>query len=251
MLDEFMTDLKKACSNSRLYVGIFGLAFVMILNLIPDFLFNYPSYHPTLEGLLLQTNSTGMIMYMFVFSIAGGGFFFCAEAKSGNLRYVVGRSDVRTYARSKMCLSFLGGFFTIFIGMLLVVGALTGILAVFNHSFDGMVLEWHDLQNELLYDLFFCILGGVMSAIAFLVTTLIPDYFIAVIVPIIVHYVLLNVTGGLPQPFRHSRIFIYEGLPLWNSTALHFVYALLVAALLCWIMEQICIWRIERRLEHA
>lgn len=247
MLSNIKTDLKKAFSNSRLYVSIFGLAFVLILNILPMLQF---TDHPTLEGMLGESNSSGMVLYFFIFCIAGGGFFFCTETKSGNLRYLIGRSSVRSYTRSKMCISFLCGFLTIFVGVLLEIAAYMGILALYNHSFQGMVWDWPGLQEELLYCLSLCILGGLLSSIAFLVTTIIPNYFIAIIVPIMVHYLLLNITGDFPLQMNYSIIFIYK-IALWNSLPLHFAYEFFIAALLCWLMEQVCIKRIERRLEHA
>ena len=97
---------------------------------------------------------------------------------------------------------------------------------------------------------------AVLSAIGFLVSTYVPNYYIAMTVPLLTYYAILQVEYWVscflpmfPEMFFFSDV--YLGGRIEGNDAQEFVFALMYTTCIVVIMYKMARKSIERRLEHA
>ena len=108
--------------------------------------------------------------------------------------------------------------------------------------FEKCLWEW----------LILSLLCGLLSALGFVVTTFVSNYYIGMTVPILIYYVLLTLYNWVPMPtmLKISTVYFHI-VAVDDNYASYFIYALLYTLCHLVFFYMIAKVRIERRLEHA
>ena len=111
---------------------------------------------------------------------------FCTELKSNSTVLIVVRSSRRNYIVSHVIVCFLTAFATVFIGMMLCIGALDLFFPFFVESFneyDGAFFSLMNSSNTVPALVLWAVSGLALSAVF-------PDIFVAFCAPVIMNYLL-------------------------------------------------------------
>lgn len=246
------TDLKKLFGDYHIYLCMIGLGGIFLLTYICTLSSNayiggiVNSYSTIVEG-------SEILLLSFLLCIVGGSFLYCAEEKHSYLNFEIQRIGVGKYTISKVITSLIGGFSTRFVAnAIFLVGIMIhqwfALGRLYFGEDGGSVMLWMWLFSSLR-----C---AVLSAIGFLVSTYVPNYYIAMTVPLLMYYAILQVEFWVsyflplfPEQFFFS--YIYMGGIIEGNHVQQFVFALMYTACIMVIMYKMAKWSIERRLEHA
>ena len=241
-------DLKKLFGDSSIYLCMLGLGLLYILMYISSL--SSQSYLYSIVNVFSSVTGKEILFVSFMLSIVGGSFLYCAEEKHGYVVLEVQRTGVGTYTASKLLVSVLGGF------CIVIVANCIFLAAIYVHRFSILGLmpyveeDWSSFFWEWLVSALRC---GMLSAFGFVVSTYIPNYFIAMVTPILIYETLLWIENYIPKflPFISSEFFFtkryYAGLVEGKAFGITLLYTIAVLILLYSIAKKF----VERRLEHA
>lgn len=252
MVLTILTDLKKIFGDYHIYLCMIGLGGIFLLMYICTL-----SSEVYIGGVVnsYSTISEGseILLLSFLLCIVGGSFLYCAEERHNYLNFEIQRVGVGKYTISKLITSLIGGFSTRFVAnVIFLVGIMVHqwlVLGKISFGEGGIaVVMWMSLFSSLR-----C---AVLSAIGFMVSTYVPNYYIAMIVPLLMYYTILQVEYWvsyflpmLPESFFFSSI--YMGGIIGERYGQEFVFAIMYTACIMVIMYKMAKRSIERRLEHA
>ena len=245
-------DLKKIFGDYHIYLCMVGLGLVYFFAYLGTLSTNTYRF-----GVLAsyQNIAVGneLVLLAFLLCIVGGSFLYCAEEKHNYLNFEIQRIGVKKYTISKLVVALVGGFSTFVVGNLIY---LLGILLHHWYVFGGISFEEENWVAMMWMWLFFALRCGVLSAIGFLVSTYVPNYYIAMTVPLLLYYIILEVEYwiSLYLPIIPKKLFftdIYFAGRIEGDDLQEFLFALLYTACILVIMYCMAKKRIERRLEHA
>lgn len=216
----------------------------------------YSIYGTTIDNLFMSTAGDGFFLVCFVLCIVGGGYGFCTEQKNHCVIYYVLRDKIAHYTMAKTIVSFLGGFLVTFWGCILGIIMMTGRIFLFRQYNGSIIPEMNGLEAMMAYILGFSLLCGVMSVFAMLISVFIVDYFIVMAMPILVYFMVMNITSwiSLPVWLDISNIyFIHFNTDdfILEQCVYQIGYALLFSIWLGMVMYQIIKKGIERKIEHG
>lgn len=246
------TDLKKLFGDYHIYLCMIGLGFAYILMYLGTLSSNTYRFGIVASYANISEGSEIMLL-AFLLCIVGGSFLYCAEEKHGYLNFEIQRIGVKKYTVGKLLASVIGGFCTLMVANLIYLGGILihrwlvfGTVSFAGENVEAMIWMW----------LFSALRCGVLSAIGFLVSTYVPNYYIAMTVPLLMYYAILQVQYWIsiffpmiPSKFFFSKV--YMGGYLEGDDLQEFIFALLYTACILVIMFCMAKERIERRLEHA
>lgn len=246
------SDLKKLFGDYHIYLCMIGLAGIDVLVYLctlssEAYRLGYvTSYYSVAEG-------SEILLLSFLLCIVGGSFLYCAEEKYGYLNFEIQRVGVGKYTVSKLVVSFIGGFCTLIASSTIFF---CGIMVHHYFEFGAVSFKDENLTAMFWMWMFSALRCGLLSAIGFLVSTYVPNYYIAMTMPLLIYYAILQVQHWvsvffpiIPMEFHFSKVYmsgIIEGKDIQR-----FVFAVLYTACLFVIMYRMAKRRIERRLEHA
>lgn len=240
-------DLKKMFSSSLIYICMIGLGaiyfFVYITTLSAKNVGIVSSFSHVADG-------SEIILVSFLLSIVGGSFLYCAEERYGYLGFEIQRIGVSRYTASKLITSVVGGFCTVMAGNGIFI---SGIVA---HQFflsEKNIFITEDVEYLVWFLLVSGLRCGMLSAIGFLVSTYIPNYYIAMTVPLLMYYALLIIEDyvSIVFPFIPSALYFTDRYFAGIVEGRGFVFSALYTSCILVIMHQVAKNRIERRLEHG
>lgn len=246
------TELKKLFGDYHIYLCMIGLGLINSLVYLGSlssglYRFGYvPSYRSVSE-------SSEIMLLAFLLCVAGGSFLYCAEEKYGYLNFEIQRIGVGRYTISKLLASLVGGFCTyiaantIFMcGIILHQYLELGSISFANENMTELFWMW----------MFSALRCGVLSGIGFLVSTYVPNYYIAMTMPLLIYYGILQVEHwvsvffpGIPMGVYFSDVY-FQGM-IEGKDMQRFMFALLYTACVFVIIYRLAKGCIERRLEHA
>lgn len=250
MVRIFCTELRKMFGSFHIYLCMVILGIIYIL-----------AYFGTLSSkhyIMGMTNSYAVIsqgsevmLVAFLLSVVGGSFLYCAEEKHSYFFFEIQRIGTSGYTAGKILTSVFGGFITYIAGSMIFIG---GICLHRFWLYGTIVVE----KAEFL--VWVCVFSalrcGVLSAMGFLVSTFVENYYIAMTAPLLIYYAVLQLEywvsvflPQLPSSLFFSSIYM-AGLTEGGGWK-EFILAFLYTACICLIMYGISKRSIERRLEHA
>lgn len=252
MVRKLCIDLKKMFGNYHIYLCMMSLGFVYIVvyfQTLSSGIYQFgivSSYDNIAEGSMVMLVS-------FLLSIVGGSVFYCAEEKYGYLLFEIQRVGTSVYTISKVLISLIGGFCTVMVGNIIY---LCGILLHRLWIFESISLVGENIEHMMWLWLFSALRCGVLSAIGFLISTYISNYYIAVTVPLLIYYVILELEYwiSLYFPMIPEKFFFtdtYLAGYIEGNDLQEFMFALLYTACVSVIIYRMAKSRIERRLEHV
>lgn len=246
-------ELLKLFESFRFWISILGIGIGLLINSLE--VMRYTSF-TTIDNLFMTIAGDMFFLVCFVLCIVGGGYGFCTEQKNHCVIYYVLRDKIANYTMAKTIVSFLGGFLVTFWGCILGIIMITGKIFLFRQYNGSIIPEINGLGVMMAYILGFSILCGVMSVFAMLISVFIVDYFIVMAMPILVYFMVLNITGWISLPVWLDITYIYFIQFNNNSFVLEkFVYdigyALLFSIWLGMVMYKIMKKGIERKIEHG
>lgn len=234
-----------------MYVSMMGLGLVYILIYLGT-LSSERYIYGIVSSFRNVADGSEIMLLSFLLSIVGGGFLNCAEEKYGYIIFEIQRVGVRTYTASKLLASVFGGFCTVIAGNLIYICAI-----VIHHFILFGTISFADENIEYLVwmCMFAALRAGVLSAIGFLVSTYVPNYYIVLTMLLLIYYAILSIQNWIPLilPMISSKFFFSKVyIILSNENYLSkFLFALLYTASILIIIHWMAEKRIERRLEYA
>ena len=245
------TDLKKLFGDYHIYLCMIGLGLINILGYLCSlssgvYRFGYvSSYRGVAE-------SSELLLLAFLLCVVGGSLLYCAEEKYGYLNFEIQRVGVGRYTVSKLLTSFIGGFCTLVASSFIFLCGIIvhhyfalGVISFGNEEWTGLFWMW----------MFAALRCGLLSVIGFLVSTYVPNYYIAMTMPLLIYYAILQVQHWIwvffptiPMQYQFSKIYMSG---IIGDDMERFAFAVVYTACLCLIMYFMAKRCIERRLEHA
>ncbi len=240
-------DLKKIFSSSQIYICMMGLGIIYIFMYIATLSAGNIGVVSSFKSV---ADGSEIILVSFLLSIVGGSFLYCAEEKYGYFVFEIQRIGSSKYVASKLITSVMGGFCTVMVGSSIYISAIVvhQFLANGKLSFVGedmTYLAWFLLVSSLR-----C---GMLSAIGFLVSIYVPNYYIAMTVPLLMYYAILIIEYYVSVflPFIPSAFYFTDRYFAGLVEGSDFVFSVLYTVCVLVIMHKMAKKRIARRLEHG
>ena len=204
MIKMLKIEFLKLFDSFRFWVSILGVG--MSLLLISLEVMRYGTV-TTINDLFASVSGDMLICY--ILCIVGGGYGFCMEQKNHCVIYYVLRDKLAHYTLAKAIVSFIGGFLVSFLGSILGIIMMTAKIVLCNQC-NGRIVDANGLEVMFAYIVGFSLLCGILSVLAMLISVFIVDYFIVMAMPILVYYMVLNITGWVNPPVWLNITCIYD-----------------------------------------
>lgn len=243
-------EFQKLFESFRFWVSILGIGFGLLISSLE--VMRYTPFS-TIDGLFDFVAGDMFFLICFVLCIVGGGYGFCMEQKNHCVIYHILRDKVSHYTMAKTIVSFVGGFLVVFWGCIVGMVIMAGAIFLCG-QYNGISLyDMNGIKMNLAYIMGFSTKCGVMSVLAMLISVFLTDYFIVMAMPILLYYIILNITGWLALPVWLDITLIYS--LRYNEFSFRvflsdYGYALLFSIWLIWGMYKIMKKGIERKMEH-
>lgn len=248
-----LVELRKTFGNVRIYLSAVCIAAAYLLGMTADLQRYYYNY--SINILLHDMFNHVYVLFLYMLGIVGGGFFYCMEEKNGCLSYAVHRTTVARYAAAKTAASYLGGFVCTVLGDLLTVCAAIPILWLRYHDWSLVFVGRSgltDFPGNVGLLVFKALYVGLLSAVAYLVTTIYPNYFIGMVMPLLLHYGYMVLCNWVRPPrFLDIRMIFDPIGGLFATAPQLFLYAVFYCICMCSVICFISIRFIHRRLERG
>ena len=250
MIKMLKIEFLKLFDSFRFWVSILGVG--MSLLLISLEVMRYGTV-TTINDLFASVSGDMLICY--ILCIVGGGYGFCMEQKNHCVIYYVLRDKLAHYTLAKAIVSFIGGFLVSFLGSILGIIMMTAKIVLCNQC-NGRIVDANGLEVMFAYIVGFSLLCGILSVLAMLISVFIVDYFIVMEMPILVYYMVLNITGWLSPPvwldIRLTYFIRYDIEEfIWERFICDAGYAVLCSVCLVLAMYKIIKKGIERKIENG
>lgn len=187
---------------------------------------------------------------------------FYSDFLYGNIRNVLGRTDVKRYVLSKSVAAVVSSVAAFLLGKLVFLALYSARYPVcLPQTMEtlGDAILYRDIVAKGWYALFFlldslqmALYCGVLCQVVMLVSIWTPNLSVMFSVPISVFYVvtfhLRNITDTDFLNFTH----IFDGVTrIWEKDMWNFAYALFVAAVLFLLLLRATIWAMRRKMYHV
>lgn len=252
MVRAIKMDLQKLFGDYHIYTCMIGLAFVYMLVHVQSIGQLGETY--TITAAYDRIVSGNEIMLIcFLFGVIGGSFLYCAEEQYGYLGFGIQRVGTGIYTISKLVVSFLGGICTVFAGQFLFILGILGHKFLFLDVVVTMEERWKYMMWTLVFS---AVRSGILSAIGFLVTTYMANFYIGMTMPLLIYYGILELEywfGVLFPTFPDGLYFStrYNEPANGEFAFANFVFTMLYTAAFMAVLYGIAKRRIERRMEHV
>lgn len=247
-------DLKRLLGSAYIYLCGIGLGILLMFGVAGQIAVTGSTTRGNFIDQFLNIESNEIILLCFLFCIAGGSFQYCTEEKYGYVSESTLRTGVPGYCIGKLVVSAVGGFLTSLISRMVCCLC---IIVVLLSEYEDKSVVWPQTEKLVGFmwgSFSFFLLCGMLSAVGFVVTTIVANYYIGITVPIILYYAILSINQWLPVPKTLSISFVYwraELLDLGNGYGVWTLYVCLYTLCILIILYFIAANRIRRRLEHA
>lgn len=253
MIRMLKIEFLKMVESFRFWVSILGIGLGLLLSSFEAM--RYTSFI-TIYDLFESVNGDMFALVCFVLCIVGGGYGFCMEQKNHCVIYYVLRDKVAHYTLAKTVVSFVGGFVVTFLGHILGVIMMTVEILLSGKYNERLIPGSNEWKVMFAYILGFSLLCGMLSVLAMLISVFVVDYFIVMAMPILIYYIILNITGWLLLPVWIDITNIYfinftNNDFVLSKFILQTAYALFFSTCLALIMYIIMKKGIERKIENG
>lgn len=247
------TDLRKLFGDYHIYACMAGMAFVYMLVHLQT-VHGMGDTFGIVNAYKRVAGGSEVMLVAFLLSIVGGSFLHCAEEKHGYLGLEIQRVGAGVYTASKLFVSLVGGFCTKIAGDIMFLLGISAHKLFLTEAVSFQGEKWEYMVWMMLFSALRC---GVLSAIGFLITTNVANYYIGMSMPIILYYGILQVEYWFsvffpifPDSFYFSDIYNSYSYTE-DGFQQKFVFAVLYTACISVVMYRMARARVERRMEHA
>ena len=170
----------------------------------------------------LMDSTTASVWYLLDKAIVGSGvvsLMICVipiipyaislaeEYETGMMKYYTIRTGRTSYLTNKIIVSFVSGFMTMFLSQVLFVLIFVQFFPLFNtsrtyYAYDQLMQNGEVIKGFVMYMTHMSLSGALMAVIAVFVSTIIPNKFAAVSLPVVIYFTLsriFHVGGNLPK----------------------------------------------------
>lgn len=218
MIKSIKTELKKAFTDSGIWIAILSIFAINLLNLLDEI-----SIHPT--------HDSGFVLYFWVYRYGLGGFSrllllfsslpyavrSCNERADGSIKDYMIREKFYPYVTGKIVTTIVTGILACFIAYVLLLAALSCKYDMFPpeqdyeycanlvdiHMFQGLAMDhrvlffFADIVPEILIFTF-------LSMVSLLISAYTKNKYVVMTSPLLVYYGWNYITGtfGLPEIFQ-------------------------------------------------
>lgn len=120
------------------------------------------------------------------------------EYEANMIRYYTIRTGTAAYLVNKMIVSFISGFVTMFLSQLLFLLIFVNFLPLFNiptsdYAYEQLMANGKVIIGITMFMIHMSLSGALMAVIAVFVSTIVPNKFAAVSIPVIVYFTLSRI----------------------------------------------------------
>ncbi len=247
-------DIQRAFCSNLFIAGILCTVGVCYLNISWDNMLA-PSVMYLVAGLAFGSQ----VQVLFVCGALPYATAYLNDWNNGYIRLLVIRGNLRSYLRSKVLVTALSGFFSVFIGKLLFVSSLC-LFYPWTSEFDvpdkigvNLLYYIHPWAYFIGDALLYALAAAGFAVMALLVSGFVLNTFVTIASPLVLFFAITSIYQifHLPQGIDLNALtmgYIYAYADSWQFTLLHIIIVWLIVIL---IAGKLFIWRAERRFYHG
>lgn len=228
-------------------MGVTATMFMVIAGMLTD---NHVSIWYLMD---LSMQGSGIdCMMKCILPVFAFGLSYASEWEQKAQRFWLVRTGADAYAFSRVMVSFLSGFLTIFVGIGLFIVILLPFYPVYlpwsDFLYEMLVAEGRVLAGLLLYMTHHGLTGGLTAVCSMWFSTVIPNRFATAAAPLVIYYSLLRITERMRLPGYLSPFYWNSGVYYGETAAQTIAVKLVTTAVLCGIMGVYAKRNMERRM---
>lgn len=245
------TDMKRALLSWRFFVSMLGVTLLMVValgNVMPN---ETNSVWYLMESAIQGSGMTSTILCLLpVFAF---GISYAAEYEQKAERYWLVRTGTTEYVISKVIVSAIGGFWTVFggLGIFILVFSMKYPLFTILHSsflYEMIASEGRILEGYLMYMIHHGLSGAIMAACAVWFSTIVPNRFCAAVAPMLLYFSLLRVTGRMKLPGYVDPAYWNSGIYYADTVGGTIFIKIITTLILCSVFCVLAKRNLDRRL---
>lgn len=261
----FLTDMQRVFSGPKFWILAAGVMAVYFCNTLQSCLF---MDHFTLEGSVVEnmglTRGTLFTQMALILATLAYGTSFCEDWKNRNIRNIIIRSDIPSYAVSKMLACVISAFGVLFVGNLLfallemiLTGSVYGSTNLENlrqGSLFNQLLGKGDFIPWLLIESTRSALeGAVFASISLTVSTVMTNPFVVLTLPIFIYFFanLILQTNYVPPIWNMIVLYETDTPCIGGSIIVHMLWTLIISMILCIVFAWIFLKGVRRKFENG
>jgi hypothetical protein len=211
---QYIIDMKRACLSIRFLLCTLGVLLILLIassgqiEYAPDalYLFN-----------IAVGGSGSIIMITAILPILVYATSFAIDWESHSTGFWMVRSGIDRYTISKYISAGFSGFLSTGFGMTLFILLMLLRFPLFEIITTGNAYELFLLNNQpVLYAVYFIVhyslSAALMTAVAFWVSTLIPNRFTTIAAPLVIYFSLFRIIQQMALPLFLQPVYWVEGI---------------------------------------
>lgn len=253
LLRMLKTDFLKGILSISFFISITSITIFKFLGIV-----SFITKDSSVFSLYYNSDTSPFGSIRYIFTALPFASVFVSDLKNNYVVPQAIRAGVIKYAVSKVIIAAVCGAAALFLGELLFIFLSSCFFPVV--SSDNIInlqianqVAYGNLAlngNYVLYFLttIFCksLIAIPLAITAMLISTKIENHFVVVFSPLLIYYLILNITGTLPQWLSLRAIFNGTS-DIFNNPTINFLYTLAFALILGTILGILCTKSIIRR----
>ncbi len=248
-----LTDVGRSVFSWKFWVSAAGIPVIMLMMIGGE---AWPPQTYTSVWYLMELSIQGSginSMALCTLPVFAFGLSYASEWEQKAQRFWLIRTGVDGYAASKVLVSFVTGFLTVFVGIGIFILVLLPFFPVHNSSnvygaYAVLVAGGRELEGLLLYMTHHGLTGALTAVCAMWFSTLLPNRFAAASAPTVLYFTLLRVAEGLELPRCLAPIYWNSGVYYCESAGSTLLVKFVTCAVLCAILGSFAKVNIDRRM---
>lgn len=186
---------------------------------------------------------------------------FCADWNSQFIKIYATRTSIKTYQITKIAACAISGAGSVALGQILFVGSLLfffPVVPVGNLQNANANHIYAYLLSQENYFSYFCVLilisalcGAVFSVLALYISTILPNLFVVIAMPMLSYYVIVNLTFQLGVPPWLQLNKVYRAYCNFGTPFTSLMYVVVFSVFLIVLLGFAFVLGSRRRLEHG
>ncbi len=223
----WMSNIKRAFFSKWYFIAIIGTVIMSYIS-SQDYMKNDGNPVCVIELMI----NLGMFKKIVVFfSSIPFITVFCQDYNSGYINSILSRTKKNHYISSNLMICVLSGFTSVFSGLILFYGVISVKIPPQAYETPGVYSNL-SLGNPLLYVLvftsIFSLYATMWTAFGLALSSIIPDKYIALGSPLILGYLLEEITCKFPSCFNLYHL-SHPGIKVFGNTAVsNYFYTIIV-----------------------
>lgn len=253
----FAIDMRRAFFSWR-FAAAWALSFAVLC--VMRNAWNFADVVNEIDSIFSGTSSYSLILI--ILPSIPYSYCYIAEHNSNSSKYWISRCGVREYASSKFISAVLSGMFVFILSMVFIVFISLHYkplwieltpeeLAESYSDYEKMMMQYRAPVLRLVLTILHMALSAALSAgIAFCISAIVPNLFIAIMLPTLLDFAYLRLHNLLPIPLWMDEHALYQSIySMGSASATFFTKFGIVAAILlvAWLISY---FAIRRRAMH-